>query len=194
MSSPPSALPVKEPEEEPQNRVLQPEKFFLMARHLIPSDKTIKALKPGATDDDGDGRLLMLWVKGGAHGWHPQYVVNGRKNTLSLGTYPDTGLALARRKADEARALVAAGTDPSEKRKAGEGRTRTPARGTPAGSGGPAPLCGASRPGPASGWRGSRPQGQPGPCRADPHPPGAERAQSPCYPAGFRDFMNAVFR
>ncbi|GAB1433852.1 hypothetical protein MASR2M32_00590 [Sphaerotilus sulfidivorans] len=67
-----------------------------MARHLIPSDKTIKALKPGATDDDGapvkrlndgDGLFLMLWVKGGAHGWRFQYTLNGRRNILSLGTY-----------------------------------------------------------------------------------------------------------
>ena len=127
VSSCPSVFLWEELEEELQNRVLSPEKFFLMARHLIPSDKTIKALKPGATDDDGapvkrlndgDGLFLMLWVKGGAHGWRFQYTLNGRRNILSLGTYPDTGLALARRRADEARALVAAGIDPSEKRKA----------------------------------------------------------------------------
>ena len=120
VSSYPSAFLWEELEEELQNRVLSPEKFFLMARHLIPSDKTIKALKPGATDDDGapvkrlndgDGLFLMLWVKGGAHGWRFQYTLNGRRNILSLGTYPDTGLALARRRADEARALVAAGID-----------------------------------------------------------------------------------
>ena len=42
----------------------------------------------------------------------------GGSQNLSLGTYPDTGLALARRKADEARKLVSDGTDPSDVRKA----------------------------------------------------------------------------
>lgn len=42
---------------------------------------------------------------------------NGRRNTLSLGTYPQTGLSQARKKADEARKLVSAGTDPSDVRK-----------------------------------------------------------------------------
>jgi hypothetical protein len=97
-----------------------------MARYLIPSDKTIKALKPGAVDsdgkpvkrlNDGDGLFLLMSARGSL-AWRFWYTLNGRPNILSLGTYPDTGLALARRKADEARALVAAGTDPSEKRKA----------------------------------------------------------------------------
>jgi Arm DNA-binding domain len=35
---------------------------------------------------------------------------------LSLGTYPDTSLSLAQKKADEARKLVSAGTDPSDVR------------------------------------------------------------------------------
>jgi integrase len=57
-------------------------------------------------------------VKGGAHGWRFDYSVHGRRKTISFGTYPDTTLALARRKADSARQLVAEGIDPSQKRKA----------------------------------------------------------------------------
>jgi integrase len=41
-----------------------------------------------------------------------------RRKLISLGTYPDTSLALARRKAEAARALVAEGLDPSAERKA----------------------------------------------------------------------------
>lgn len=92
-----------------------------MARHLIPSDASIKAIKPGDRRqrlNDGDGLHLLLFVKGGAHGWRLAYSLNGRRNILSLGTYPDTGLALARRKADEARKLIREGTDPSDVRKA----------------------------------------------------------------------------
>ena len=40
-----------------------------MAKHLIPGDKTILAVKPGDTRgrlSDGDGLYLLLFVKGGA--------------------------------------------------------------------------------------------------------------------------------
>jgi len=61
---------------------------------------------------------LLLFVGGGAHGWRFDYRFHGKRNTLSLGTYPDTSLGLARRKADEARALLAEGKNPSDRRKA----------------------------------------------------------------------------
>ena len=91
-----------------------------MARELIPGDATIKAVKPGDPRNrlnDGGGLCLLLFVKGGSHGWRLNYTVDGRRKTLSLGTYPDTSLALARTKAAKARALVSAGTDPSEARR-----------------------------------------------------------------------------
>jgi integrase len=91
-----------------------------MPRHLIPGDTTIRAVKPGDPRkrlNDGAGLYLLLFVKGGAHGWRLDYAHGGRRKTLSLGTYPDTGLGLARRKADEARKLLAEGTDPSDARK-----------------------------------------------------------------------------
>jgi hypothetical protein len=43
-----------------------------MPRNLIPSDATIKAIKPGDARtrlSDGDGLVLLLFVKGGSHGW-----------------------------------------------------------------------------------------------------------------------------
>jgi integrase len=91
-----------------------------MAHHLISSNATIKAVKPGDTRGrltDGAGLYLRLFVKGGSHGWRFDYSLNGRRNSLSLGTYPSTGLSLARKKADEARKLVSAGVDPSAARK-----------------------------------------------------------------------------
>lgn len=91
-----------------------------MAHHLIPSTASIKAVKPGDPRSrltDGAGLYLRLFVKGGSHGWRFDYSLNGRRNTLSLGTFPDVGLALARKKAEEARKLVSAGGDPSEVRK-----------------------------------------------------------------------------
>ena len=91
-----------------------------MARDLL-SDTAIRKIKPGDHRkrlNDGDGLYLLLFVKGGSHGWRFDYSIHGRRKTLSLGTYPDTTLALARRKADEARRQVAEGIDPSDLRKA----------------------------------------------------------------------------
>lgn len=94
-----------------------------MARNLIPGDVTIRTIKPGDPRrrlSDGAGLYLLLFVKGGAHGWRLDYTIHGTRKTLSLGTYPDTGLALARSKAEEARRLVGEGVDPSQQRKAGK--------------------------------------------------------------------------
>jgi integrase len=92
-----------------------------MARNLISSDATIRAIKSGDPRgrlSDGDGLVLLLFVKGGSHGWRLDYRFGGKRNMLSLGTYPDTTLAIARRKADAARQLLAEGFDPSQQRKA----------------------------------------------------------------------------
>jgi len=92
-----------------------------MARALIASDTAIRNIKlgdPRKRLNDGEGLYLLLFVKGGAHGWRFDYSIHGRRKTLSLGTYPDTGLKLARAKANEAREQVAAGNDPSDHRKA----------------------------------------------------------------------------
>jgi hypothetical protein len=94
-----------------------------VARNLIASDQTIRTVKAGDPRkriNDGDGLYLLLFVNGGAHGWRFAYSLNGRRNNLSLGTYPDVGLALARKLADEARNLVSHGIDPSDARKAGK--------------------------------------------------------------------------
>jgi integrase len=97
------------------------EKLLHMPAHLIPSDRTIRAIAPGDPRKrltDGDGLYLLLFVKGRAHGWRLDYSIGGRRKTLSLGTYPDVGLALARTQAAAMRKLVAAGIDPSEARQA----------------------------------------------------------------------------
>lgn len=47
-----------------------------MARNLISSDTTIRNIKPGDPRrrvSDGDGLYLLLFVKGGAHGWRLDY-------------------------------------------------------------------------------------------------------------------------
>lgn len=90
-----------------------------MAKNLIPGDTMLKGIKPGDPRkriSDGDGLYLLVFVKGGSHGWRFDYSFAGRRKTLSLGTYPDTTLKAARAKADEFRRLIAEGTDPSQAR------------------------------------------------------------------------------
>lgn len=92
-----------------------------MPQHLISSNATILAIKPGDERkrlNDGSGLYLRLFVKGGSHGWRFDYSMAGRRNTLSLGTYPAVSLSQARKKAEDARRLVREGVDPSDTRKA----------------------------------------------------------------------------
>jgi hypothetical protein len=92
---------------------------YCMARHLIASDKTIhKAANEGTRRlSDGEGLYLLFSVKGASHGWRFDYTFERERKTLSLGTYPNTGLSLARKKADECRKMLAAGLNPSDARK-----------------------------------------------------------------------------
>jgi integrase len=66
---------------------------------------------------DGGGLYLEVAPAGGKW-WRLKYRHGGKEKRLSLGTYPDTGLADARDKRDAARKLLAAGVDPGEQRKA----------------------------------------------------------------------------
>lgn len=90
-----------------------------MAINLIASDRTITSIKRDSPDrprrlSDGAGLYLLLWADGGSHGWRFDYTrPDGRRNTVSFGTYPAVSLALARQRRAEARALVAAGQDPA---------------------------------------------------------------------------------
>lgn len=101
-----------------------------MPRNLITSDLSIRSIKPGDSRrrlSDGDGLYLLLFVKGGAHGWRFDYSIAGKRKTISMGTFPDVLLSAARKKADEARALVASGVDPSAARKEAKTAARAPA-------------------------------------------------------------------
>lgn len=66
---------------------------------------------------DGGGLVLLVKSDGGKH-WRFRYRYGGRANMLSFGSFPDTSLALARDQLAEARKLLAAGIDPSAKRRA----------------------------------------------------------------------------
>lgn len=88
------------------------------------SDKAIKAAikraqvsgKPVVVNDGGG--LTLEGQPSGAGWWRLRYWVAGKASRLSVGTYPDTSLALARRRREDARKLLAAGSDPGEAKKA----------------------------------------------------------------------------
>lgn len=95
-----------------------------MAASDLLTDKTIRAALKAAAESGkarkiSDGAGLVLDVRPTSAGWwRLRYWLAGKERMLSLGTYPDTSLAQARARRDEARRQVAAGTDPSGTRKA----------------------------------------------------------------------------
>ena len=84
------------------------------------TDVTIRKAKPADKTQrlfDGGGLYVEVSPAGGKW-WRLKYRFGGKEKRLSLGTYPDSGLADARDKRDAARKLLAAGVDPGEQRKA----------------------------------------------------------------------------
>lgn len=74
-----------------------------------PGPKTIRM-----KDERG---LLLLVEPNGSKRWRFRYWINSKEGFLSLGTYPDVSLKMARERRDEARRMIAQGIDPSQARK-----------------------------------------------------------------------------
>lgn len=84
------------------------------------SDLKVKLAKPQEKIYrlfDGRGLYLEVNPNGGKY-WRFKYTFLGKERRLSLGVYPDIGLADAREYREAARKLVAKGIDPFEQRKA----------------------------------------------------------------------------
>ncbi len=84
------------------------------------TDAKLRALKPRQSlyrlaDDKG---LCVEVPTTGARLWRFRYRYNGTAKMIGLGAWPEISLADARRRRDAARALVAAGQDPSQQRAA----------------------------------------------------------------------------
>lgn len=62
-------------------------------------------------------RLVFIHPNGSKY-WRFDYRFEAKRQTLAIGVYPDTGLKEARAKHDNARKLIADGTNPAEVRKA----------------------------------------------------------------------------
>ncbi|MEO7774020.1 MAG: Arm DNA-binding domain-containing protein, partial [Steroidobacteraceae bacterium] len=63
------------------------------------------------------GNLYLLVQPQGGRYWHYHYRYGGKRKTLSLGTYPDVPIAQAQLRHRAARRLLAAGIDPSLRRR-----------------------------------------------------------------------------
>lgn len=84
------------------------------------TDAAIRKAKP--TDKpqkltDGSGMYLLVKPDGGRY-WRMDYRHEGKRKTLALGVYPTVTLADARQRREDARRLLANGTDPGEAKKA----------------------------------------------------------------------------
>ena len=84
------------------------------------SDTEIRKAKPaGKRQRLSDGRGMYLEVTtGGGKLWRLKFRFDGKEKLLALGVYPDVSLKEARRRRDEARQVLADGTDPTAQRKA----------------------------------------------------------------------------
>jgi integrase len=94
--------------------------YGMGAQAMRLSDVKVKAAKPREKDyilTDGGG-LQMRVRANGSKLWNFNYIqpVTKKRLNMSLGTFPEVSLAQARKRTTDARALVAEGIDPKEKR------------------------------------------------------------------------------
>jgi len=78
----------------------------IQIRNIKPKEKAYKV-----SDFEG---LFVLVKPNGSKLWQLKYRIDGKERLFSIGVYPDVSLAQAHKAKEAARALVAAGEDPSE--------------------------------------------------------------------------------
>ncbi len=92
-----------------------------MPRRIVPlTDTKVRTIKPTKKAQkyfDGGGLFLLVSPTGGKL-WRLKYRFGGTEKLLSLGIYPQTSLAEARQKREQASALMANGVNPSDTKKA----------------------------------------------------------------------------
>lgn len=82
---------------------------IITARNAKPKDKLYRIF-------DEKGLYLEIMPNGSKY-WRMKYRFNGKDKRIAFGVFPEVSLANARDRRDEARKLVAAGTDPAFARK-----------------------------------------------------------------------------
>jgi len=96
------------------------------------TDLKIRKAKPEAKPyklSDGGG-LFVLVKPNGSRLWQQKYRHLGKERLLSHGSYPEVRLAQARLKREEARSLLAEGSDPSVQKRLDQIEAETQARTT----------------------------------------------------------------
>ena len=92
-----------------------------MPKRITPlTDTKVRTIKPAEKPKklfDGGGLFLLVTPTGGKL-WRLKYRFGGIEKLLVLGAYPQTSLADARQKRDQARALMLNGVDPRDIKKA----------------------------------------------------------------------------
>ena len=92
-----------------------------MPKRITPlTDTKVRTIKPAEKPKklfDGGGLFLLVTPTGGKL-WRLKYRFGGIEKLLALGAYPQTSLADARQKRDQARALMLNGVDPRDIKKA----------------------------------------------------------------------------
>mgnify|MGYP002677289102 CR=1 FL=1 len=84
------------------------------------TDIKVRSAKPQEKEYtlvDGDGMFLLIHPNGSKY-WRFRFRFGGKQHLMAFGVYPETSLAGARQKREEARKLVAAGIDPREHKRA----------------------------------------------------------------------------
>lgn len=77
------------------------------------TDIKLRALKTPGKHFDGGGLYLEVTAGGGRY-WRLKYRFGGREKRLACGVYPEVSLKEARTRREDARRLLAEGTDPGE--------------------------------------------------------------------------------
>ncbi|MDD2389289.1 MAG: integrase arm-type DNA-binding domain-containing protein [Desulfobacterales bacterium] len=92
-----------------------------MPKRITPlSDTKVRTIKPAGKPQkffDGGGLFLLVTPTGGKL-WRLKYRFGGTEKLLSIGAYPQTSLADARQKREQASAMICNGVDPSDNKKA----------------------------------------------------------------------------
>lgn len=91
-------------------------------RNVKPKEKPYKL-------SDGGGMYLEVTPSGGTY-WRLKYRFNGKEKRLALGVYPETTLAQARERREDARRYLAQGVDPSAAKQAERRASRVAAANT----------------------------------------------------------------